>query len=83
MGQTRVFDVAVQCPHDANPREHRRPAKRRDQDQGFHCRLPLRSLVFNLGQFRDVFAGVLQRDERSPVRQLDWVVKFTAPACTL
>jgi hypothetical protein len=25
--------IAVQCPHDANAREHRRPAERRDQDQ--------------------------------------------------
>jgi hypothetical protein len=35
------FDVAVQRPHDADAREHRRSARRRDKDQGFHGRLPL------------------------------------------
>ena len=28
--------VAVQRLHDTDPREHRRAARRRDQDQGFH-----------------------------------------------
>jgi hypothetical protein len=37
--------VSVQCPHDANPRKHRRPAQCRDQDQGFHGRLPFRGFV--------------------------------------
>jgi hypothetical protein len=27
----RAFGVAVQCPHDADAREHRRPAERRDR----------------------------------------------------
>jgi len=31
-----AFDLTVQCPHDANSRKHRRPARRR-QDQRFHC----------------------------------------------
>jgi hypothetical protein len=39
--------------------------------------------VLGLWKLRDVLAGILERDERSPVRQLDWVVKFTAPAFTL
>jgi hypothetical protein len=30
-----ALDVPVQCPHDADPREHRRAAERRDQHQGF------------------------------------------------
>jgi hypothetical protein len=36
------FNVTVQCPHDADAREHRRPAQRRDQHQGFDCGLPFR-----------------------------------------
>src|SRR5260370_15261094 len=36
----RPFHVPVQGPHDPNPRKHRWPARRRDQDQGFHCSLP-------------------------------------------
>jgi hypothetical protein len=28
--------VAVQCPHDADAREHRRATLRRHQDQGLH-----------------------------------------------
>ena len=77
------LDVPVQCPHNTDAREHRWAAERRHQDQGFHRGLPFRRFVFCLWQLGDVGAGVLQRDERSPVRQLDWVVKFTAPACTL
>jgi hypothetical protein len=30
------LDVTVQGSHDADPRKHRRPAFRRDQDQGLH-----------------------------------------------
>jgi hypothetical protein len=33
-------DVTVQRSHDADPREHRRPAQRRDQDQPKHRSLP-------------------------------------------
>jgi hypothetical protein len=31
-----ALNVAVQCSHDADVREYRWPAQRRDQDQGFH-----------------------------------------------
>jgi hypothetical protein len=30
------FNVPVQCPHDADARQHGMAAPRRDQDQGFH-----------------------------------------------
>jgi len=36
------FDVAIQGRHDADPREHRRAAQRRDQHQRFDCGLPFR-----------------------------------------
>jgi hypothetical protein len=56
----KLADVpAVQRPHDANPREHHRPAKRCDQDQGFHCCLPFCGLVLSVWQLRDEFPGVL------------------------
>jgi hypothetical protein len=35
-----ALNVAVQRSHDAYAREHRRAARRRDQDQRFHCSLP-------------------------------------------
>ncbi len=34
--------AAVQRPHDADTRKHRRAARRRYKDQGLHCGLPLR-----------------------------------------
>jgi hypothetical protein len=55
--------VAVQRLHDADPRQHCRPARLRDQEQRLHRRLPLRRLVLGLRKLRDVFAGILERDE--------------------
>jgi hypothetical protein len=59
-----ALDVSVQRPHKTDAREHRRPAKCRDRDQGFHRRPPFRCRVFRLRQFGDVGAGVLQRSSR-------------------
>jgi hypothetical protein len=42
------LDMPVQRPHDANPREHRRAARRRHQDQGIYCVLPFRLIRFGL-----------------------------------
>ena len=70
-----ALNVAVQGPHDANPREHRWSARRRHQDQGFHCCLPLRGLMLCFRKFRDVIAGVLERDELASARQRNRVVK--------
>jgi hypothetical protein len=72
-------DVPVQCPHDANPREHRRPAQRRDQDQGLHRRLPFRGFVLDLWQLRDEGAGVLQRDELATAGQRDRMIEGPFP----
>jgi hypothetical protein len=57
------LNVAVQGPHYADPRKHRRAAVRRDQYQGLHSRLPFRGLVLGLWQLGDVLAGVFKRDE--------------------
>src|SRR2546421_12234276 len=40
--------VAVQRPHDADPREHRRSAQFRDQDQGLDRGLPFGGVCFFL-----------------------------------
>jgi len=42
IGIENPFDVAIQGRHDADPREHRRAAQRRDQHQRFDCGLPFR-----------------------------------------
>ena len=73
------LDVTIQCLHDADPRQHRRPARRRDQDQGLHRCLPFRRLVLGLRKFRDVVAGILERDELATVRQRDRLVEGAGP----
>src|SRR5258708_6557943 len=72
IGIEHALDVAVQCPHDADARKHRRPARGRDQDQSFHGRLPVGSLVLGLRKLRDVVASVLERDKLATARQRDW-----------
>jgi hypothetical protein len=42
--------AAAQCPHDADPRKHRRASERRDQDQGLHSGLPLCGGVLCFGR---------------------------------
>jgi len=51
-----ALNVTVQGPHDADAREHRRAAKRRDQDQRLHCRLPLWRHVLGFRKLGDVAA---------------------------
>jgi hypothetical protein len=60
IGIKHPLNVAVQGPHDADAREHRRAARRRDQDQRFHCRLPL-LLMFRSRRVRSavfLFRGI-------------------------
>src|SRR5258706_6075074 len=72
-------EATVQGSHDADARKQRWPARRRDQDQGFHGRLPLLGLVLGLRKLRDVPAGILERDELVPARQRDWISEATFP----
>jgi hypothetical protein len=74
-----ALNVAVQCPHDADPGEHRRAARCRHQDQGFHCRLPLRGFVLGLRKLDDVIAGILERHELVTARQRYRIVKPSLP----
>jgi hypothetical protein len=71
--------VAVQRLHDTNAREHRRPAMFGYEQKRRHRRLPFRGIVFRLGQFRDEFAGILQRDDLATARQRYWIIKRAFP----
>jgi hypothetical protein len=79
IGIELALDVAVQRSHDADTREHRRPARRRHQDQRLRGRLPLRRLVLGPRKLRDVVAGVLQRDELATAGKRDWIFKLSLP----
>jgi hypothetical protein len=70
--------VPVQGLHDADPREHRWPAERHDQDQGFHSCLPFRRLVLGLREPRNVIAGILECDELAAGGKRDRIL-FEAP----
>jgi hypothetical protein len=63
------LDVPVQCPHDADAREHHWAAERCEQDQGFRS-----AVVFDLRKSRDVVAGVLKMTSAQP-RAGDWLIK--------
>src|SRR6266436_7230791 len=71
---------AVQCPHHANPSEHRRSAVLDHQHQRLDRGLPFRERGFLFWQAGDVVAGVPQRDQRSPVGQQYWILKRALPA---
>ena len=75
-----ALDVTVQRPHDPDARKHAGAAERGDQDQRFHCHLPLRSLVLILGQFRDVSAGVLESDKRAAAGERNRIIEAPAPS---
>jgi hypothetical protein len=69
IGIEDTLDVSVQRSHNADPREHRRAARCRDQDQRFHGCLPFRGLMLGLRRFRDVLAGIFERDKLAATRQ--------------
>jgi hypothetical protein len=75
-----ALDVTVQGAHHANPRKHRRPAGRRDHDQGFHRRLPFRRFVLGFGQRRDVGPGIPERDELAATGQRDRIIECPFPS---
>src|ERR1700731_3453179 len=79
IGIKHPLDVAVQRLHDADAREHRRAAQRRDKRQGFHGSLPLWRFVLGLGKLGDIGAGVLEGDELTPAGQRDWIFERTLP----
>ena len=79
-GIEHPLDVPVQRPHDADPREHRRPAVCRHQDQGLHRRLPILGFVLGLRQLRDVLAGNLKGDELATAGKLDRLVEGAGSA---
>jgi hypothetical protein len=74
----RPLNVSVQGPHDTDTRKHRWTSERRDQDQGFHCSLPLRGRVNGLGKRRDAGAGASEiqawRTFRSAAAAEGWLL---------
>jgi hypothetical protein len=76
------LDPAIQSPHDANPRKHRRTAQRRDQNQGFRRRLPFSGLMLGLRKLCDVVAGILERDKLAAAWERNWIVEQTFPTPT-
>jgi hypothetical protein len=74
------LNVAVQRPHDPDPREHRRTARRRDQYQRLHSRLPFLDPVLGFRKLRDVVASVLKADKLATARQRYWIIKRSFPA---
>jgi hypothetical protein len=56
------------------------PPGRRDQDQSLHRRLPLPGLVLGLRKLRDVFAGILERDEFAAAGQRDRIIERPVPS---
>jgi hypothetical protein len=71
-GLRALLLVTTESSQHPDPRKHRRPARRRDQDQGLHRRLPFkalhtlsaRRLALGLGKLRDVGPGILERHAR-------------------
>jgi len=69
----RALDMTVQCPHDADPRVHQRPAPFSRHDQRLHRCLPCGKVLLSLRQLHDEGGGVLQRDKLATARQRDRV----------
>jgi len=70
IGIEHALDVAVQRPHDPDPRKHRRPAQCRHEDEGLQCDLPFRCLVFGSGSRRQVDHGTKMANamkKRAPI----------------
>ena len=80
IGIKHPLNVTVQCPHDANPREHRWPAQLNNEQQAFHRGLPFGGVVLRFRKLGDISAGVLQGDKLATARQRDWIVKLTLPS---
>src|ERR1700730_10100152 len=69
IGIEHALAVSVQGPHDADPREHRRAADRRDQEQRFDRCLPFLDLLFGLRKLLDMSGGILESDELAAAGQ--------------
>jgi hypothetical protein len=79
IGIKHALNVAVQRPHNADARHHRRAAKRSDWDQGFHGGLPFLGFVLGLRKPCDVCADVLAGDDLATAGQRYGIVKASLP----
>jgi hypothetical protein len=74
------LDVAVQCPHDADARKHRRSAVAfGDHDQRLDRSLPFLELLFGLWQLLDISGGILKSDKLATAGQRDRIFEFALP----
>ena len=71
--------VTTESSRHPYPRKHRRPAFRRDQDQGFHRCQPFRRLVLGLRQLGDLGPGILERHELAAAGKRDRFVECSLP----
>jgi hypothetical protein len=67
------FNVPVQRPRHADPREHRQAAEIHHKQQAFHCRLPFRGGMLGLRQFSDVERGIAEPYQRLALGRIDRV----------
>ncbi|MDH2407073.1 hypothetical protein QCM77_45790, partial [Bradyrhizobium sp. SSUT18] len=67
--------MAVQCPHDADPREHRRAAKIGYQHQRLDGGLPFWRIMLALRQLRDEGGGIVRGDQLAAIRQRDGIIE--------
>jgi hypothetical protein len=74
-GREPLDVMAVERPHEADLRQHRRTATG-DQHQSSHGVLPLRCLVLGFRKFGDVIADVLERYKLSAAGQVDGIVEL-------
>jgi hypothetical protein len=71
--------VPVQGSQHADPCEHRRPVRLRDQNQRLDRGLSCRMLLLGLRQLGDELAGILQRDKLATAGHQNRIVELSFP----
>ncbi|MFY9956991.1 hypothetical protein [Bradyrhizobium sp.] len=67
--------VPVDRLQHADPGEHRRAVRFRDQDQGLNGGLPCRMVLLGLRQLRDVVRRILERQKRLSLRDRNRIIE--------
>jgi hypothetical protein len=80
LAASSVIILAVQGPHDPDPREHRRAVLVDDQKQGLDRILPFLDLLFGLRQLLDISGGILEGDELATAGQRYRIIERPFPA---
>jgi hypothetical protein len=80
VGIEHAHFMPAQCPHDTDPRHHRRSAPAiRPEDQRLYRGLPLGTVSVFLRERGRIGRGVAQRDQLAAVRQDDRIIEATFP----